>query len=95
MISGITSDNDHVKAAGERCECETSVVSVCMCCDNVTKNKKHKVCLTSCQVVFFQYLNIFTSTWFYSAQSFFIPKFQVDFCDKVRRAITVLARSKM
>ena len=42
MISGNTSDNDHVKATGERCECETSVASVCMCCDNVTKRKKHE-----------------------------------------------------
>ena len=32
-----TSDNDPVKPAGRiLCECETSVASVCMCCDNVT-----------------------------------------------------------
>ena len=38
--------------------------------------------------------NIFTSTWFSSAQNSFIPKFLVDFCDKIYRALTVLARSK-
>ena len=37
--------------------------------------------------------NIFTSAWFSCAQSSFIPKFLVDFCDKIRRAHTVLARS--
>ena len=25
-------------------ECETSLTSACMCCDNLTKNKEHKVC---------------------------------------------------
>ena len=39
--------------------------------------------------------NIFTSTWFSSAQSSFITKFLVNFCDKIRRAHTILARSKM
>ena len=38
-----TSDNDLLKVAGRErlCECETSVTSVCMSCDNVTKNKKN------------------------------------------------------
>ena len=35
------------------------------------------------------------STWFSSAQSSFFTKFLVNFCDKIRRAHTVLARSKM
>ena len=39
--------------------------------------------------------NIFTGTWFSSAQNSFILKFLVDFCDKIRRALTVLARFKM
>ena len=39
--------------------------------------------------------NIFKSIWFSSAQSSFIPKFLPDFCDNIRRAHTVLARSKM
>ena len=34
-------------------------------------------------------------TWFSSAQSSFITKFLVNFCDKICRAHTVLARSKM
>ena len=40
-----TSDNDQVVAAGRRlCEYETSVTSVlCMCCDDITENKNHKV----------------------------------------------------
>ena len=37
--------------------------------------------------------NIFTSAWFSCGQSSFIPKFLVDFCDKIRKAHTVLARS--
>ena len=42
------SDNDQVKAAGKdyvNVKCETSVTSVRMYCDNVTKSRKHKVCL--------------------------------------------------
>ena len=39
--------------------------------------------------------NIFTSTWFSSTQNSCITKFVVDFCGKIRRAHTVLARSKM
>ena len=39
--------------------------------------------------------NILTRTWFSSTQSSFIPKFLVDFCDKIRRVQTALARSKM
>ena len=36
--------NEQVKAAARRlCECETSVTSVFMCCDNVTKNKMQEV----------------------------------------------------
>ena len=32
------------KSRWERlCVCERSVSSLCMCCDNVTKNKKHQV----------------------------------------------------
>ena len=38
---------------------------------------------------------MFTSTWFSSAQSSFIPKFLVDFCDKICRTHIVLVRSKM
>ena len=33
--------------------------------------------------------------WFSNAQSSFIPKFLVDFCDKIRRAHAVLAKCKM
>ena len=36
--------------------------------------------------------NIFTSTWFSSAQNSFILKFLVEFCGKNRRAHRVLAR---
>ena len=36
--------------------------------------------------------NIFTSTWFSSAQRSFIPKFSVNFCDKIRRAHTVFGK---
>ena len=39
--------------------------------------------------------NIFTRTWFSSAQNSFITKFLVNFCKKTCRAHTVLARSKM
>ena len=39
--------------------------------------------------------NIFTSTWFFSARSSFIPKFLVNFCNKICRTHTVLTRSKM
>ena len=55
-----TSDNDKVKAAGRRLyECETSVTSVlCMCCHNVTKNKKHKACLTNFRILIYTYLYI-------------------------------------
>ena len=41
------------------------------------------------------YTKISTSTWCSSAQSSFIPRFLVDFCKKIRRAHTVLLRSKM
>ena len=41
------------------------------------------------------YIYSTTSTWFSSAQNFFITKFLVNFCGKIRRAHTVLARSKM
>ena len=49
---------------------------------------------------FFSYIlilqsNIFASTWFSSAQNSCITKFLVNFCDKIPRAHTVLARSKM
>ena len=39
--------------------------------------------------------NMFKGTWFSSAQRSFIPKFLVDFCNKICRADTVLARSKV
>ena len=38
---------------------------------------------------------IFRSTWLSSAQNFFIPVFLMYFCDKIHRAHTVLARSKL
>ena len=37
----------------------------------------------------------FAPLLFFSSQSSFIAKFLVDFCDKIRRAHAVLARSKM
>ena len=39
--------------------------------------------------------NTFTSTWFSSAQSSFIPKFLVDLFNKIRRVHTVFAKSKI
>ena len=39
-----TSENDQVKPAGkDYVNMKQCVTSVCMCCDNVTINKKHKV----------------------------------------------------
>ena len=38
--------------------------------------------------------NILTGTWFSSAQSSFIQKFQLDFCDGIWEVCAVLAGSK-
>ena len=40
-------------------------------------------------------LYIFTSTWLSSAQTSFIQKFQLDFCNKILITHSVLARSKI
>ena len=47
----------------------------------------------SCSMYTILYIYIYLR--FSSAQSFFITKFQVNFCDKIRRAYPFLARSKM